>query len=81
MKLDSEVFCPKTLALPNGAAYLLNSVINHIGESATSGHYNIMIFDEPNEEFILLDDSVILHNVKIDMTMAKTSYVAAYTRI
>ena len=67
--------------LPNGATFVLSSVINHIGERSTSGHYNIVIYDEANNKFILLDDSEIVDNVIIDNDMAEQSYVAAYKRI
>ena len=56
-------------------------MINHIGESSTSGHYNIVIFDEPFDEFILLDNSEIEYGVNIDEDMAQQSYVVSYTRI
>ena len=69
------------LTLPNGSTYVLNSVINHIGESSTSGHYNIVIFDEQLNKFILLDDSEITYNINIDKDMAEQSYVASYSRI
>ena len=64
-----------------GATFVLSSVINHIGERSTSGHYNIVIYDEANNKFILLDDSEIVDNVIIDNDMAEQSYVAAYKRI
>ena len=81
LKLNCPIFCPTMLTLPNGSTYVLNSVINHIGESSTSGHYNIVIFDEQLNKFILLDDSEITYNINIDKDMAEQSYVASYSRI
>ena len=81
LKLLDNIFCPKQLTLPNGSTYILSSVINHIGEHSTSGHYNILIFDESDNKFILLDDSEITDDVNIDEDMAQQSYVATYTRI
>ena len=81
IKSSCPIFCPPMLTLPTGPTYVLNSVINHIGESATSGHYNIVIFDEPLNQFILLDDSEITYNVTFDDDMVQQSYVVTYTRI
>ena len=81
LKSTCPIFCPTMLTLPNGSTYVLNSVINHIGESSTSGHYNIVIFDEQLNKFILLDDSEITYNINIDKDMAEQSYVASYSRI
>ena len=80
VKLQNPVFCPTILTLPNGPTYVLNSVINHIGELSNSGHYNIVFFDKHQNKFVLLDDCEITNDVNID-DMAKMSYVATYTRI
>ena len=81
LKLDCPIFCPSLLTLPNGSTFILNSVINHIGESSTSGHYNIVLFDEEHNKLILLDDSQITEDIVFDQDMAQNSYVATYTRI
>ena len=81
VKALSPIWCPTTLALPSGSTYVLSTVINHIGESANAGHYNIVIFDSANNKLILLDDSEITENVHFDEKMAQQSYVATYTRI
>ena len=76
LKIMDTIFCPKQITLPNGSTFLLSSVINHIGEHSTSGHYNILIFDEAHDKFILMDDSEITDDVIIDDYMAQQSYVA-----
>ena len=81
LKLMDKIVCPKHLTFPNGSTFVLRSVINHIGEQSTSGHYNILIFDEARNKFILLDDSEITDGVNIDEEMIQQSYVATYTRI
>ena len=81
VKSVRSFWCPTTLALPNGSTYGLSTVINHIGESANSGHYNIVIVDAAKNKLILLDDSEITENVHFDELMAQQSYVATYTRI
>ena len=50
---SSKINCSKTLSLKNCGIYKLNSVINHIGESSTSGHYTILPNDPVNKQFIL----------------------------
>ena len=80
VKLDYPMSSPLVLTLPNGPTYVLNSVINHIGESSNSGHYNIVVFDKHRNNFILIDDCEIVDDVNIEDT-AKTSYVATYTRM
>ena len=80
LKLHDKILCPKILYLPNGSSFTLNSVINHIGEIANSGHYNIAIFDENEDSITLLDDSQITNNVNFE-DLAQICYVATYTRI
>ena len=74
-KLHVPVSCPTNLTLECGALYQLNSIINHIGESPTSGHYNILVFDQVCNSFILLDDNCRLEDISC------TSYVAVYKKM
>ena len=55
--------------------------MGRVWQHSTSGHYNILIFDEAHNKFILLGDSEITDDVNIDDDMAQQSYVATYTRI
>ena len=78
-KLHTPVKCPLDLMLNSTTKYQLDSVINHIGESSTSGHYNILILDKNNQNFVLLDDLDISYNHRAD-DLDDTSYVAVYTK-
>ena len=79
-KLHNSVKCPLNLLLNSTTKYQLNSVINHIGESSTSGHYNILMLDKHNQNFILLDDLHISYNHTSD-DLDEISYVAVYTQL
>ena len=62
------------------AIYQLNTVINHIGEESTSGHYNILLADKHDSRFILVDDSEISYISDLNYTNAN-SYVILYTKL
>ena len=76
-KLHVPVSCPLVLSFKNENMYGLNAVINHIGESSSSGHYNIMLADKLGSRFILVDDLEISYNAVLNDMI---SYVAVYTR-
>ena len=76
-KLNVPVSCPLVLSFKNENVYELNAVINHIGESTSSGHYNIMLVDRGR--FILVDDLEICYNPDLE-DMKRISYVVVYTR-
>ena len=48
-KLHMPLNCPTTVSLKNCGMYQFNLVINHIGESSSSGHYNILLLDLVNK--------------------------------
>ena len=76
-KLHVPVSCPLALSLKDEKNYRLNTVINHIGESSSSGHYTIMLVDKLGSRIILVDDLEISYNAVLnDMIL----YVAVYTR-
>ena len=79
-KLHMPINCTTTLSLKNCGMYQLNSVINHIGESSTSGHYNIMFNDLENKQFILVDDTNIDYDSSIDV-VKDMCYVVSYTKM
>ena len=80
IKQQSPMLSPTQLNLPTGASYVLTSIINHVGEASDSGHYTIIIYDEPRHKFMLIDDTMITDGVKLQ-DMVEMSYVVAYTRI
>ena len=79
MKQEDSIYCPSTIVLPNGSTYTLNSVINHIGKTVKSGHYNIVVQDESNSKYVLLDDLNISED-KLDSDTSKLSYVLTYLK-
>lgn len=79
-KRQEEIRPSKKITLPSGSTYTISAIVNHIGNSADEGHYNLLIFDEKNNSFILLDDSVITDDVEITPQMNKLSYVMFYTK-
>ena len=46
----------------------------------TSGHYNILINDSVNKRFILVDDTNVDYNAKLDI-VKEVCYIVAYTKI
>ena len=79
-KLHTPISCTPTITLRNCGMYQLNSVINHIGETSTSGHYNILLNDSVNKRFILVDDTNVDYNAKLDI-VKEVCYIVAYTKI
>ena len=59
--------------------YQLNAVVNDIGETTSSGHYNILLHDKNDNRFILVDVLEIRNNPVLD-EMNSISYVIVYTR-
>ena len=78
-KLHVPICSPSVLYLQNETKYQLNAVINHIGETTSSGHYNILLVDRHNSRYILVDDLEIKNNPILD-DMDRMSYVIVYTR-
>ena len=64
----------------DSAMYQLNSVINHMGNTTNSGHYNILLQDKSNEDFILVDDIDMNYNSNITENN-KVSYVVIYDKL
>ena len=78
-KLHMPINCSTTVSLKNCGMYELNSVINHIGESSTSGHYNILLYNPPNKQSVLVDDTDIDYNASLDI-VNEICYVVSYTK-
>ena len=79
-KLHVPVQCPINLLFNGSIMYQLNSVINHMGDSLDSGHYNILLNGKLENKFILLDDSDICYNADIS-EVNKVSYVVIYDKL
>ena len=65
---------------PSVTIFLNNSVINHSGESATSGYYTILLNDRTTSNSILVDDDHISHNIDVN-EIDDVSYVAIYSKL
>jgi uncharacterized UBP type Zn finger protein len=80
MKKHNSLTCPSTLTLKSGSSYALCSIINHIGASPDEGHYNIIVYNEKKNKFVLLDYLNIDLNCVIDDSMKKTHYLVTYNK-
>ena len=78
-KLD-EIECSKKISLPSGSTYTISTIVNHIGERPEDGHYNVLIYDNINESFVLLDDLSVFYDVKVTSDLRSLSYIVFYTK-
>ena len=79
-KLHVPVYCPLNLLINNSVMYQFNAVINHMGESSSAGHYNILFHGKEENNFILVDDSDIQYNANIS-DVNRVSYVVVYDKL
>ena len=70
--------CPPTLKIQNGSSYTLGAIVNHIGSSPNVGHYNTLLYNSKEDNYILLDDTSFNINVEINDNMKKTHYLVMY---
>ena len=80
MKLSSEVNCPTNLVIPNGLSYTLISVINHIGENTKSGHYHIVLHNQNDGQFTLINDCAVSKVEDFNQEMNKLSYIFIFRK-
>ena len=78
IKIQNPVICEKTLALPSGTIYTLNSTINHIGETTDAGHYYVVLHE--NEKKVMLDDANVIHDIVLNEEMALLPYILTYSK-
>ena len=81
VKIQEPIIFPNVLQLPSGSSYKITSTINHIGETANSGHYTSLIFDPDKENFILVDDDRITTSVKINEEVCEQVYILVYAKL
>ena len=79
-KRKDNIAISKEIRLVQGSSYTVASILNHFGDSPEEGHYNILIFDEANDSFVLADDLYVKQNVKISSDFQCSSYIFVYTR-
>ena len=78
-RLD-EVNCSKSLVMPSGSTYTLSSIVNHIGNTASEGHYNVLIYDKITDSYVLLDDLHVSYNVELSSDTSRLCYIVSYTK-
>ena len=79
-KRHDEIICPRSIKMPSGTVYKLSSIINHIGNMPTEGHYNTLIFDNKNHSPLLLDDQNIYYDQNLNSDNSKLCYIVTYTK-
>ena len=71
---------PPVIQLPSGTSYRLVATVNHIGESANSGHYISLVYDQKTDKFTLIDDTSVIYSVKINDDISRQVYIIVYTK-
>ena len=66
--------------MPSGSSYTLSSIVNHIGDTPTDGHYNVLIYDRIADSFVLLDDLNVSYNVGLSSKTSTLCYIVSYTK-
>jgi uncharacterized UBP type Zn finger protein len=79
-KIHDQILCSPSIVMPSGSIYSLVSVINHIGEDTTSGHYNVMLSNKHSDKYVLLDDSNISYVTDDYNGKSDVSYIFTYVR-
>ena len=79
-KRQDEIVCPRLIEMPSGNTYELSSIVNHIGNMPTEGHYNALIFDKINHSSILLDDQNIYFDQNLSPDISKLCYIVTYIK-
>ena len=79
-KKHAKIKSPKTLTLTQGSTYSLCSFINHQGSTPQEGHYNLVLYNEPRDSFVLLDDEEIKLSYEPDTSMMNTQYLLTFVK-
>ena len=79
-KKNDIVKLSKNIRLADGSSYTIASVLNHFGDSPDEGHYNILVYDESNDSFTLVDDQYFKLNVKITPDYETSSYIFVFNK-
>ena len=80
IKRQDEIVCPRSIEMPSGNIYRLSSIVNHIGNMPTEGHYNTLVFDNINHASILLDDQNIYFDQTLNPDINRLCYIVTYTK-
>ena len=79
-KIQDGVECPKELQITSGQCYTLSSIVCHIGNEPTEGHYQMLLYDKINDCFVLLDDSNIYIGTGITNEINELCYIVTYVK-
>ena len=79
-KRQDNIPISKEIRLAQGSSFTVSSILNHFGDSPEEGHYNILIYDEAKDSFVLADDLHVNQNVKISSDFQCASYIFVYTK-
>ena len=81
VKKHDTIQIPERLELPGGEKYCLLSIINHIGETPNSGHYNCLLSENNENLYTLVDDENVTESVRLTENMSKTAYILSYAKL
>ena len=79
-KKNNRITCPTKLKMPSGSIFQLCSVINHIGSRPSEGHYNVLVYNNTEEKYLLLDDTTIEIDSEISVEKEKLNYLVTYVK-
>ena len=80
VKIHDNISCPKSLVMPSGVSYTLSSIVNHIGDQPSEGHYQIVIYDKIDNCFVLLDDQNISFQDEMSAVTNELCYIIIFTK-
>ena len=72
--------CPPTLMLETGSFYTLSSIVNHSGERTHQGHYTVILYDNGENSYILVDDKEVSYDMKITTELQQLPYIVTYVK-
>ena len=56
-------------------------MINHIGSRPSEGHYNVFVYNNTEDKYLVLDDATIEIDSEISADMEKLNYLVTYVKI
>ena len=72
------VNCPKKLVLPCGSFLRIKAIINHYGDSPSSGHYTALLWDDKHDIFVHVNDTKVEMFQQIPQEMSGCNYIVIY---
>ena len=79
IKRTDKIEFSKQIRVAN-TSYTISSILNHFGDSPEDGHYNIVIYDESNGSFLLVDDLYVNSEVKMTTDLKSASYIFVFNK-